>query len=165
MLFCRRLTGNAMGITISRSVQLVRANSQKWIRCVWQLPLYHMQMRIVDDFVKISPSTQEFDWSQDVGGLNIYDILEPCYHGPSTWSIMANNDRLPASFRRLGETERPLPVRKRMFGRAWPLRAPVRDGRVPTWSELLNSNSIPCTVSPTALHLFIVDSFVHLHEL
>ncbi|GAU36941.1 hypothetical protein TSUD_62100 [Trifolium subterraneum] len=25
----------------------------------------------------------------------------------------------------IGETEKPHPVRKRMFGRAWPLRAPV----------------------------------------
>lgn len=34
-----------------------------------------------------------------------------------------------------------------MFGRAWPLRAPVRDGIVPTWPQLANSNSVPCTVS------------------
>lgn len=104
---------------------------------------------------------------QDVGGLNIYDILEPCYHGPSTWSIMANNDRLPASFRRLGETERPLPVRKRMFGRAWPLRAPVRDGRVPTWPELLNSESVPCTddeVATTWLNDKDVRKAIHAEE-
>lgn len=57
------------------------------------------------------------------------------------------NSRVPSSFRRLGETERPLAVRKRMFGRAWPLRAPVRDGIVPTWPELMNSEDVPCTVS------------------
>lgn len=33
-----------------------------------------------------------------------------------------------------------------MFGRAWPLRAPVRDGYVPTWPQLSNSNNVPCTV-------------------
>ncbi|XP_048138203.1 serine carboxypeptidase-like 20 [Rhodamnia argentea] len=82
---------------------------------------------------------------QVIVGLNIYDILEPCYHGPSTRKVAASNDRLPVSFRQLGETERPLPVRKRMFGRAWPLRAPVRDGPVPTWPQLLNSVSVPCT--------------------
>ncbi|XP_056177314.1 serine carboxypeptidase-like 20 [Syzygium oleosum] len=81
---------------------------------------------------------------QAIIGLNIYDILEPCYYGPSTWTVKAGKDRLPTSFRQLGETERPLPVRKRMFGHAWPLRAPVRDGRVPTWPELLNSKSVPC---------------------
>lgn len=32
-----------------------------------------------------------------------------------------------------------------MFGRAWPFRAPVRDGIVLTWPELLNRQSVPCT--------------------
>lgn len=80
---------------------------------------------------------------QDVDGLNIYDILEPCYHGPDT-GVNAGHLRLPSSFRKLGETERPLPVRKRIFGRAWPLRAPVRDGIVPTWPQLANSGNVPC---------------------
>ncbi|KAL0460423.1 UNVERIFIED_CONTAM: Serine carboxypeptidase 1 [Sesamum latifolium] len=75
--------------------------------------------------------------------INIYDILEPCYH--ETPSRIQLNTRLPPSFRRLGETERPLPVRKRMFGRAWPFRAPVRDGYVPTWPQILNSEEVPCT--------------------
>lgn len=49
------------------------------------------------------------------------------------------------SFRKLGETERPLPVRKRMFGCAWPFKAPVREGLVPTRPELLkHSNSVTC---------------------
>ncbi|KAL8137162.1 hypothetical protein V2J09_003163 [Rumex salicifolius] len=82
--------------------------------------------------------------SKEVDGLNIYNILEPCYHGPDTSSFTKGKLRLPASFRKLGETERPLPVRKRMFGRAWPYRAPVRDGYVPTWPELSNSDSVPC---------------------
>ncbi|XP_028798113.1 serine carboxypeptidase-like 20 [Neltuma alba] len=82
---------------------------------------------------------------EDVSGLNIYDILEPCYHGPSTEKVMASKIRLPSSFLKLGATDRSLPVRKRMFGRAWPLRAPVKDGIVPTWPQLSNSNSVPCT--------------------
>ncbi|MCI42814.1 serine carboxypeptidase-like 20-like, partial [Trifolium medium] len=32
-----------------------------------------------------------------------------------------------------------------MFGRAWHLRAPVRDGNVPTWPQITNSNNVPCT--------------------
>lgn len=76
--------------------------------------------------------------------LNIYDILEPCYHDPKS-KITLGNEKLPLSFRKLGETERPLHVRKRMFGRAWPLRAPVREGLVPTWPQLLNSESVMCT--------------------
>lgn len=81
---------------------------------------------------------------KDIADLNMYDILEPCYHGNETWEIAAANIRLPSSFRQLGETDRPLPVRTRMFGRAWPLRAPVRDGIVPTWPQLLRT-SVPCT--------------------
>ncbi|KAG5232168.1 Multicopper oxidase, type [Salix suchowensis] len=82
---------------------------------------------------------------QDVEGLNIYDILEPCYYGSNIKEVTDAKIRLPSSFRQLGETERPLPVRKRMFGRAWPFRAPVRPGIVPTWPQLLNGESVPCT--------------------
>ncbi|KAI3951908.1 hypothetical protein MKW92_031011 [Papaver armeniacum] len=42
-------------------------------------------------------------------------------------------------------TEMPLPVRKSIFGRACPLGAPVRDGIVPTWPQLLKSKNLPCT--------------------
>ncbi|XP_027334977.1 serine carboxypeptidase-like 20 [Abrus precatorius] len=83
---------------------------------------------------------------QDIDDINIYNILEPCYHGTETQKITASYIRLPSSFRKLGETERPFPVRKRMFGRAWPLRAPVRHGIVPTWPQLNNLNHAPpCT--------------------
>ena len=59
------------------------------------------------------------------------------------------------SFRKLGETERPLPVRKRMFGRAWPFKAPVKEGRVPTWPEILNGVAVPCTVTHSS-SLFVL---------
>ncbi|KAJ3701620.1 hypothetical protein LUZ61_005325 [Rhynchospora tenuis] len=80
----------------------------------------------------------------EVDDLNIYDILEPCYHGSEIKEV-TQNSKLPLSFRRLGETNRPMPVRKRIFGRAWPLRAPVRDGRVPSWNELASTGLVPCT--------------------
>ncbi|XP_062080025.1 serine carboxypeptidase 1-like [Humulus lupulus] len=80
-----------------------------------------------------------------IAGLNIYNILEPCYHEPELREVTATKSKLPSSFRQLGETERPLAVRTRMFGRAWPFRAPVREGRVPTWPELLNGPKVPCT--------------------
>jgi hypothetical protein len=38
-------------------------------------------------------------------------------------------------------------VRKRMFGRAWPFRAPVRDGMVPLWPQISEKVSVPCVVS------------------
>ncbi|GMI70872.1 serine carboxypeptidase-like 20 [Hibiscus trionum] len=82
---------------------------------------------------------------QNIRDLNIYNILEPCYHSPETPEITDIKIRLPSSFWKLGETDKPLAVRKRMFGRAWPIRAPVRDGIVPTWPQLLNSLSVPCT--------------------
>ncbi|KAL9684134.1 hypothetical protein QQ045_021568 [Rhodiola kirilowii] len=77
-------------------------------------------------------------------GLNIYNILEPCYHGgPESIS----NSTLPQSFKTLGQDSgKVMGVRKRMFGRAWPYRAPVLDGLVPSWPQLMsNSNSrVPC---------------------
>ncbi|CAN4098617.1 unnamed protein product [Withania somnifera] len=82
---------------------------------------------------------------QAVKDLNVYDTLEPCYHSKEPSVITTVNSKLPTSFRKLGETKRPLPVRKRMFGRAWPFKAPVREGHVPTWPEILNSLEVPCT--------------------
>ncbi|CAL9003782.1 unnamed protein product [Prunus brigantina] len=85
-----------------------------------------------------------------IDGLNMYDILEPCYHGPGTDSNNKQNNgkgntSLPLSFQQLGTTtEKPLGVRKRMFGRAWPFRAPVEDGIVPLWPQLSNSLGVPC---------------------
>jgi hypothetical protein len=60
---------------------------------------------------------------------------------------------MPQSFKDLGVTSRPLPVRTRMIGRAWPLRAPVRDGRVPSWQELTagTGSSVMCMVSTSTV--------------
>ncbi|KAF5957012.1 hypothetical protein HYC85_004237 [Camellia sinensis] len=55
--------------------------------------------------------------------LNLYDILEPCHHSPTSKEDENANTSLPLSFKQLGVTERPLAVGKRIFGRAWPLRA------------------------------------------
>ncbi|XP_070666050.1 serine carboxypeptidase-like 20 isoform X2 [Malus domestica] len=49
--------------------------------------------------------------------------------------------------RQLGKTtEKPLGVRKRMFGRAWPFRANVEDGIVPSWPQLAKTldSGVPC---------------------
>ncbi|CAL1412332.1 unnamed protein product [Linum trigynum] len=59
---------------------------------------------------------QEVD--RQVKGLNIYDILEPCYHDSAAKDATDNKIRLTSSFLELGGIERPLPVRTRMFGRA-----------------------------------------------
>jgi serine carboxypeptidase-like clade I len=82
---------------------------------------------------------------QAIGDLNIYDILEPCYHSKSTKEATPQNSKLPQSFKDLGVTNKPFPVRTRMLGRAWPLRAPVREGRVPSWQEF--ASGVPCVVS------------------
>ncbi|XP_010466954.1 PREDICTED: serine carboxypeptidase-like 21 isoform X1 [Camelina sativa] len=81
--------------------------------------------------------------SDTVSSLNIYNILEPCYHGTSDLSAL-DIGSLPKSLLTLGKTERPLAVRKRMFGRAWPLGSVVRPGIIPSWSQLLAESSVPC---------------------
>ncbi|KAA8538772.1 hypothetical protein F0562_025464 [Nyssa sinensis] len=81
-----------------------------------------------------------------LSGLNIYNILEPCYHNPTilTKDIDGNGSTIK-SFKELGaSTKKPLGVRKRIFGRAWPFRAPVRDGIIPLWPQLMLELSVPC---------------------
>lgn len=81
-----------------------------------------------------------------VDRLNIYDILEPCYHSPTTTNS-AKNSSVPVSFKQLGQTDRPLTVRKRIYGRAWPFRAPVRDGIIPSWPQIMAESKalgVPC---------------------
>ncbi|KAF8092668.1 hypothetical protein N665_0406s0013 [Sinapis alba] len=80
--------------------------------------------------------------SDDVSLLNIYNILEPCFHETSMSPIDMGS--IPLSFLKLGKTERPLPVRKRMFGRSWPLGAVVRPGFVPSWPQILADSSLHC---------------------
>ncbi|KAK3028803.1 hypothetical protein RJ639_039069 [Escallonia herrerae] len=79
-------------------------------------------------------------------GLNIYDILEPCFHGPAAKDDTRKNTSLPLSFKQLGATDNPFLVRKRIFGRPWPFHVPVRDGIVPLWPELAKRTgiSVPC---------------------
>ncbi|KAJ9176109.1 hypothetical protein P3X46_011456 [Hevea brasiliensis] len=79
---------------------------------------------------------------ETLDGLNIYDILEPCYHDPNAYKDGKGNTSLPVSFRQLGVTERPLKVRKRMFGRAWPLRGQLKPGTL--WPELAQHGSVMC---------------------
>lgn len=66
----------------------------------------------------------------------------------------------------LGDTEKALAVRKRMFRRAWPFRAPVRDGVVPLWPQLqahsdVTKSPVPYVVTSFSLpYLFIYPSFL-----
>ncbi|CAI9288279.1 unnamed protein product [Lactuca saligna] len=75
---------------------------------------------------------------QHLDGLNVDNIIKPCFIGKK---IRHENTKLRLSFRKLGETERPLPVRTRMFGR-WPFKAAVKPGYAPSWLELLNATQI-----------------------
>eukprot|EP00850_Spirogloea_muscicola_P003593 SM000014S00381 [mRNA] locus=s14:1000135:1004860:+ [translate_table: standard] len=81
---------------------------------------------------------------EEVADLDIYDILEPCFHDDKEPQASGGTGdggsgvKLPSSFVGLGRSNpRALPVRTRMAGRAWPLRSPVRPGRVPMWPELV----------------------------
>ncbi|KAI3853692.1 hypothetical protein MKW98_025209 [Papaver atlanticum] len=103
---------------------------------------------------------------QDVADLNIYDILEPCFHSTEARESNTSHPALPSSFKNLGVTERPLAVRKRMFGRAWPNRAPVRQGLVPTWPQILHE-SVGCfdnEVAPSWLNNKAVKKAIHAKE-
>ncbi|CAK7340146.1 unnamed protein product [Dovyalis caffra] len=86
---------------------------------------------------------------QAISGLNVYDILEPCYHDPASDKHAKGNtsSNLPTSFQQLGVTDRPLKVRKRMFGRAWPFWAYEKDGNFPMWSEIALDRRVPCIKS------------------
>ncbi|CAL0302827.1 unnamed protein product [Lupinus luteus] len=99
--------------------------------------------------------------SLNIGYLNKYDILEPCYHSPKT---LVNATNIPLSFRELGKTERPMPVRKRMFGRAWPLGAPVDDGYVPSWPQLSAGGYVPCTKSVVSEWELCSDNLIYHHD-
>ncbi|XP_058739519.1 serine carboxypeptidase-like 20 [Vicia villosa] len=81
-----------------------------------------------------------------INRLNIYNILEPCYYADDTEENQNKKSKLPLSFRQLGKTEKSLPIRKRMFGRAWPYGAIVEDGIVPSWPQLTSKSLIapPC---------------------
>ncbi|CAK7340149.1 unnamed protein product [Dovyalis caffra] len=84
--------------------------------------------------------------SKAIWELNIYDVLEPCYHNPESKRDSKANTRLPDSFQLLGEAQRNVSVRKRMFGRAWPLWAPVKAGIVPLWPQLAEHDlTVACT--------------------
>ncbi|XP_004492244.4 serine carboxypeptidase-like 20 [Cicer arietinum] len=97
-----------------------------------------------------NPETEKCDnllqkVDQTIGHLNVYDILEPCYHHGETEENKNSNSKLPLSFKELGKTEKSLAVRKRIFGRAWPYRGNVKDGIVPSWPELTSANGyVPC---------------------
>ncbi|CAL5191882.1 unnamed protein product [Lathyrus oleraceus] len=88
-----------------------------------------------------------------IRALNRYDILEPCFYGDEKEENHKHNPKLPLSFRQLGKTEKSLPIRKRMFGRAWPYGAIVQDGIVPSWPQLISNlnTAPPCTDDEIAM--------------
>ncbi|CAA6659811.1 unnamed protein product [Spirodela intermedia] len=120
--------------------------------------LVHMEWSHINDlYQKVNSACQGSYWNPvnetcmtEVEDLNIYDILEPCYHRPEIKQVVPNARRLPESFKNLGHTHRPLP-------------APVRDGRVPTWPELEHTE-VPCTsdeVSSAWLNNELVRNAIH----
>ncbi|OEL37886.1 Serine carboxypeptidase 1 [Dichanthelium oligosanthes] len=45
----------------------------------------------------------------EIEGLNIYDILEPCYHSTTIKEVIPQKSKMPQSFKNLGVTGKPLP--------------------------------------------------------
>ncbi|CAL5440690.1 unnamed protein product [Camellia sinensis] len=103
--------------------------------------------RMVKELKDRDEKPEEKVYTSVIKHLNLYDILEPCHHSPTSKEDENANTSLPLSFKQLGVTERPLAVRKRIFGRAWPLRALVRDGIVPMWPQLMENSIVPCIVA------------------
>ncbi|KAL8488545.1 hypothetical protein ACS0TY_024722 [Phlomoides rotata] len=92
-------------------------------------------------------------------GLNIYAILELCFHiGELKTVVNENTTFIPESFKELGSTERPLAVRKRMFGRVWTFRAPVEDGVISLWPELMRKITFPCITLTPNMQSLVGDS-------
>ena len=97
--------------------------------------------------------------------MNGYDILEPCFiseYDPEEpcFHCVAGAEELDkggvksqTSFSKLGQTERPLPVRIRIFGYASHLANPARNGFV-SLSNLANKHSALCNVSDVTSFLW-----------
>ncbi|VAH75488.1 unnamed protein product [Triticum turgidum subsp. durum] len=89
------------------------------------VPFAHgMGLISTDLFEDVSAACHGTFWGKELKDLNTYNILAPCYHHPEVQETAFVNSSLPSSFRKLGETERPFPVRKRMAGLSWPLGLP-----------------------------------------
>jgi len=75
-----------------------------------------------------------------IDDLNVYNILEPCYHNLEDQSA---NVKLPSSFRMLGDSNiRQFPVRNRMFGHAWPFNSFLKLGEEFSGT---GSHAVPCS--------------------
>ncbi|XP_050208293.1 serine carboxypeptidase-like 20 [Mercurialis annua] len=82
--------------------------------------------------------------------VNLYDILEPCYHNKASFGAQS---MVPDTFKELGMQTRTLPVRTRLFGRAWPFMAPVLEGLVLSWPQVLSdakTSTPPCVSDEVA---------------
>lgn len=97
--------------------------------------------------------------SDDTDGLNIYDILEKCFHPPNPNPVATGGSILTAGLTNLPADP---PPRVRMFGRGWPLLAPLREGHVPSWPELNGNGLVPCMVSVRFSLLSFSASYVGL---
>ncbi|KAL4430952.1 hypothetical protein ABPG75_006208 [Micractinium tetrahymenae] len=93
-----------------------------------------------------------------VSGINIYDILEPCYHGhnPYTWPE-GSSSAASAQRRRLQQEQQQqgssAAARAELGAavashRGWPLLGGVRDGPVPGFGELLGGGGMLGHIPP-----------------
>ncbi|KAJ8440354.1 hypothetical protein Cgig2_012790 [Carnegiea gigantea] len=96
-----------------------------------------------------------------IGDLNGYDILEPCFiseydpEEPCSHCVAGAGEldnesvKSQSSFSKLGQTQRPLPVRIRIFGHALHLVDPARHGFV-SLSKLANKHTALCNEDKVA---------------
>ncbi|KAJ7295658.1 hypothetical protein O6H91_13G054800 [Diphasiastrum complanatum] len=81
---------------------------------------------------------------QDLQGLNIYNILEPCYYEPSTMEGEGSDKIQSKNFPKLGINDHSLPIGKAMVGHPWPLRSITKDGLIQNWYKLSDLQIITC---------------------
>ncbi|KAK3416058.1 hypothetical protein EUGRSUZ_H01620 [Eucalyptus grandis] len=81
---------------------------------------------------------------QAVSGLNIYDILEPCYRNLETKNE-SENTNMPLGVHQAGVNKKPLPKRTGMFGQASPCWPPIDAGALSPAPE------VPCVDDEAAV--------------
>ena len=118
---------------ISLSIQVAWSDAEPWHGLVYLLSLC----------------------ARAVAGVNIYDILEPCYHGKNPYKARQGQQGQQGQQQgaEAGEAAGPAPgalAEALQSVRQWPLLGGARPGRVPGLSEMGLGHTPPCLDSRCA---------------
>ncbi|KAG4924370.1 hypothetical protein JHK87_049910 [Glycine soja] len=101
---------------------------------LWNKDQIKTASEVLQECMKDSLAKARVLYSKRLAEQEQVDKKEPCYHFPDA-TTAKENGTLPKSCKQLGVPERPLLVGNRMFGRAWPFRAPIKLGLVTLWPQ------------------------------